>query len=183
VRLVEQLLALARSEPGAPATEPGEVNLCDIARQALAHNEALALARGAHVEPDLPAQPVPVSGDAPALLALARNLVDNALRYSPEGAQVRVSVRLQDGRPLLEVDDSGPGIAADERERVFERFVRGAGSNNESGSGLGLAIVRQVAQRHGAELTLDDSPLGGLRVCLRFPALNSNESNDSTNMA
>lgn len=173
VRLVEQLLALARSEPGAPPVEPSEVDLCDIARQALAHNEALARSRGSRVESDLPAQAVPVSGDPAALLALARNLVDNALRYSPEGAQVRIGVHMQDGRqdgrPVLEVDDSGPGIPAAERERVFQRFVRGAASSSESGSGLGLAIVRQVAQRHGAELTLDDAPLGGLRVSLRFP--------------
>ena len=69
----------------------------------------------------------------------------------------------------LRVDDSGPGIPAAERERVFERFVRGSSAAPETGSGLGLAIVRSIALRHGATLTLADSPLGGLRVALAFP--------------
>jgi two-component system OmpR family sensor kinase/two-component system sensor histidine kinase QseC len=170
VRLVEQLLALARSEPGAPPVEPSAVDLCDVARQTLAHTAALAQARGAQVELALAAAPVTVAGDPAALLALARNLVDNALRYSPDGARVRVEVLMRQGQPTLQVDDSGPGIAQAERERVFQRFVRGGASSAESGSGLGLAIVRQVAQRHGATLALDDSPLGGLRVSVRFPA-------------
>ncbi|MEY8879567.1 MAG: sensor histidine kinase [Leptothrix sp. (in: b-proteobacteria)] len=170
-RLVEQLLALARNEPGAPPIELREVDLVSIACDTRALTEPLAHSRHSSVELDLPddrAAPVTVRGDAPALQALARNLVDNALRYSPEGARVRIGVAQVDGAAQLQVDDNGPGIATAERERVFQRFVRGAASSPESGSGLGLAIVRQVAQRHGATLTLADSPLGGLRVTVRF---------------
>ncbi|HRH90160.1 MAG TPA: ATP-binding protein, partial [Rubrivivax sp.] len=113
--------------------------------------------------------PVFVDGDRSALRVLVRNLADNAVRYAPRQARVELSVSQSEGRPTLQVDDSGPGIPAAERGRVFDRFYR-RGQGDESGSGLGLAIVRSVAQRHGATLLLDDSPLGGLRVTLRFGA-------------
>jgi signal transduction histidine kinase len=71
------------------------------------------------------------------------------------------------GVPVLQVDDNGPGIPPDDRERVFDRFYRRA-SNDEGGSGLGLAIVQSIARRHQAGVVLDDSPLGGLRVTVRF---------------
>ena len=105
----------------------------------------------------------------PALVVLARNLVDNAVRYASPGTRVEVQVGLDGSRPVLQVDDAGPGIPPAERERVFDRFYR-RGLGDESGTGLGLAIVRGVAQRHGAALALADSPLGGLRVTLRFGA-------------
>ncbi len=98
-----------------------------------------------------------------------RNLADNAVRYSPPGARVELRVAQADGVPTLQVDDTGPGIPPAERERVFDRFYR-RGLADEPGTGLGLAIVRSVAQRHGATVALDDSPLGGLRVTLRFGA-------------
>jgi two-component system OmpR family sensor kinase/two-component system sensor histidine kinase QseC len=98
---------------------------------------------------------------------LARNLTDNAIRYSPNGGRVDVRVLTEDAAPVLQVDDAGPGIPSAERERVFDRFYRR--TNDESGSGLGLAIVKSVAARHRASVSLDDSPLGGLRVTVRFP--------------
>lgn len=101
---------------------------------------------------------------------LARNLADNAVRYAPEGARVQVRVAREAGAAVLTVDDSGPGIPAAERERVFDRFWRReASAATTSGSGLGMAIVKSVAERHGAQLSLQDSPLGGLRVVVRFP--------------
>ena len=110
-----------------------------------------------------------VVGDAAELAVLVRNLVDNAIRYSPRGARIELRVDQQEGAPLLQVDDSGPGIPAAERERVFDRFYRGQ-TGDEPGTGLGLAIVRGIATRHRASVSLDDSPLGGLRVKVRFPA-------------
>jgi two-component system OmpR family sensor kinase/two-component system sensor histidine kinase QseC len=170
-RLVEQLLALARSEPGAPAAPFAPVALAALMRQVLADNAApLAAARGSRITLEAD-DAVSVPGDAAALAMLLRNLVDNALRYSPAGGTVCLTLRSgTDGRtgPLLTVDDSGPGIPAADRERVFERFVRGAAAAQASGSGLGLAIVRAIANRHGATVSLGDSPLGGLRVALQF---------------
>jgi signal transduction histidine kinase len=167
-RLVEQLLALARTEPGAAAAPLHSLDLSELVRQGLADTVPLALARGTQLEL-LADAPVAVDADRTALTALVRNLADNALRYSPPGARVEVRVAQPDGVPTLQVDDAGPGIPPAERERVFDRFYR-RGLVDEPGTGLGLAIVRSVAQRHGATVQLGDSPLGGLRVTLRFQA-------------
>lgn len=165
-RLVEQLLALARAEPGAAQTLAA-LDLADVAREALADLLPLASARGSELSLQADAA-VPLQGDRSGLIALVRNLADNALRYAPPGAHVELHLALDDGAPLLTVDDSGPGIPPAERGKVFDRFVRRS-AQGESGSGLGLAIVRSVAQRHGATLSLADSPLGGLRVQVRWP--------------
>jgi two-component system OmpR family sensor kinase/two-component system sensor histidine kinase QseC len=167
-RLVEQLLTLARAEPGAPATAHAPVDLSELVREAVAETVPFANSRGTSIElfADAPAM---LQGDAAALRALARNLADNALRYAPAGSRVELRVRLDAGVPTLQVDDAGPGIAPADRERVFDRFYRHA-AGDEPGTGLGLAIVRSVAQQHGATVTLGDSPLGGLRVVVRFGA-------------
>ena len=167
-RLVEQLLTLARTEPGAAAAPLQPLDLSELVREALADTVPLALARGTQFELHADA-PLPLDGDRAGLSALVRNLADNAVRYSPAGARVELRVFQQHGQPVLQVDDAGPGIPPAERERVFDRFYR-RGLADEPGTGLGLAIVRGVAQRHGAKVVLDDSPLGGLRVTLRFPA-------------
>ncbi|CAN5920435.1 ATP-binding protein [soil metagenome] len=165
-RLVEQLLALARSEPGAPAVAHTQADLAEITRQAVADTVPLARARG-NTLALLADAPVPVRGDAAALTVLARNLADNAVRYSPPGAAIEVRVATVEGAAQLQVDDAGPGIPEAERERVFDRFYRHA-PGQTAGSGLGLAIVRSIARQHGAQLALGDSDLGGLRVTLRL---------------
>lgn len=165
--LVEQLLALARNEPGAPPLPFSTVDLAEVARQALAAAVPLARARGSEL--DLQADgPVPLQGDAASLAMLVRNLVDNALRHTPPGTRIEVRVGNDGGTPQLLVDDAGPGIPPQDRERVFDRFVRR--DTGTEGSGLGLAIVRTVAQRHGASVVLGDSPLGGLRASVSFAA-------------
>ncbi len=167
-RLVEQLLALARSEPGAQALAASRINLSELVRQAVADTLPLARARGTALAL-LADAPVPVNGDAAALTALVRNLADNAVRYSPPNAQVELRVSMEAGVATLQVDDSGPGIPAEDHERVFDRFYRRA-SGDEPGSGLGLAIVRSVAEQHGARVALASSKLGGLQVTVRFTA-------------
>jgi two-component system OmpR family sensor kinase/two-component system sensor histidine kinase QseC len=171
-RLVEQLLTLARSEPGAQTRPSAPVDLAELARTELANAAALAAARGTTLSL-VADDPRPVLGDSAALATMLRNLVDNAIRYTPPGGQVELSIRrggAEGGWPLcLRVDDSGPGIPSRERERVFDRFVRGSSAQQSSGTGLGLAIVRSVARRHGAAITLGDAELGGLRVDLHFP--------------
>ncbi|WP_234413673.1 ATP-binding protein [Ideonella sp. A 288] len=166
--LVEQLLALARHEPGAPAEPLVPVVLADVLRRVLADAAPLAEAKGTtlslHADDTLR-----VPGDAAALAVMVRNLVDNAVRYTPAGGQVGLSLQADGhGHALLRVDDSGPGIAPGERERVFDRFVRGNGAGEATGSGLGLAIAQSIARRHGGSLQLDRSPAGGLRVALRL---------------
>lgn len=165
VHLVEQLLTLARLESqAAPPTAP--VDLVALARQVIADGAAPALAKHQALELVAP-QPVVRPGHEALLAVLLRNLLDNAVRYSPPGAPVRVTVE----PGCLRVEDGGPGVPAAERARLGERFFRVLGSG-ESGSGLGLSIVQRIASAHGAQLAIDASPdLGGLRVQLQWPAV------------
>lgn len=176
-RLVEQLLALARQEGGnGDAAPPVAVNLTRMARSAVQEFSREAGLRGIllNVLPDA-GEDVIVSGQPEALSVLFRNLLENALRYTPEGGRVQVSVLGENDDSsaanqsvLLIVEDSGLGVPPEDRQRVLDRFYRVAGATGH-GSGLGLAIVKAVADRHGAQLRLDDSPaLGGLRVTVEF---------------
>ena len=167
IHLVEQLLVLAREEAGAgQASAIGEqINLQDVVKLAVA--DVLPLARHKQIDLGLAENQAPellqVRGQSEALRILLRNLLDNAVKYTPEAGQVDVSLHLHAGQPVLTIEDSGPGIAPDDRPRVFDRFFRASDVALESGSGLGLAIVKVIAQRHGATLALDRSDrLGGL---------------------
>ena len=169
-RLVEQLLALERLEAQDRPPSPGPVRLAEIAADCIAEAAPAAAERrvdlGLAEETDRDAA---VAGDAALLAVLLRNLIDNAVRYSPRGGSVDVSVRREDGRVALRVADSGPGIAPAQRGRVLDRFYRIPGSGAE-GSGLGLSIVRRIAEMHGASLGLDAGPDGrGLVATVRFP--------------
>jgi two-component system OmpR family sensor kinase len=164
--LVEQLLTLARADSA--SQEALQVSsLSEAARLAL--SDTLELAQACGVDAGLAHdEDLRVQATAAGLRTLVRNLLDNALRHSPRGGRVDLSVHAEAGQALLEVDDSGPGIPAAERERVFDRFYRREDAP-PGGSGLGLAIVRSIAERSGARVTLLDSPLGGLRVRVAFP--------------
>ena len=167
IHLVEQLLTLARSDPGESAGGFERLDLAAAAAQALTETHALAESR--HIDLSLEREgDVPVRGDRDALRTLARNLVDNAVRYTPSGGSVRVLCHAEAAGAKLEVIDTGPGIAAADRARVFDRFYRRANAN-ETGTGLGLAIVKAIAARHGAQIVLDDAPSGGLHVTVSFP--------------
>ncbi|UZR29909.1 ATP-binding protein [Methylococcus mesophilus] len=178
-RAVQQLLTLARQEPDAVSVPLTRVVLADIARQVVAEHAGLAARKSidfgfAEVDADLS-----VTGDPGALHTLLANLVDNAVHYTPQGGVVDVSVRLGEaGRPCLEVADTGPGIPADERSRVFDRFYRGL-ETAEAGTGLGLAIVRAIADRHGATVTLADGVETGLCVRVAFPAQRQQDTGPS----
>ncbi len=167
IHLVEQLLTLARNEPRASGDELTAISLDTAAADGIADSHALAQARG--IDLRLDATPgCLVRGDRDALRVLVRNLVDNAVRYTPTGGRVQVRVHPAGDAIVLEVIDSGPGIPAPERDRAFDRFYRRA-SAPEGGSGLGLAIVRAIAERHGARIELGDAPGGGLAVRVSFP--------------
>jgi two-component system OmpR family sensor kinase/two-component system sensor histidine kinase QseC len=166
IHLVEQLLTLARSEPREEASAFSRAPLDQAAADGIADAHALALAR--QIDLSLEAEPAAVQGDRDALRILVRNLVDNAVRYSPVGGSVRVSVRNQASGPVLEVNDAGPGIPPADRERAFDRFYRRSNAP-EGGSGLGLAIVKAIADRHRAQISLDDAPGAGLKVTVAFP--------------
>ena len=166
-RLVEQLLTLARLE--SLADGPGDtVDLSHVTRDVLAELAPAALARGQAIELEADAA-VPVRGSATLLSVLVRNLADNALRYSPDGARVVVSVSRREGKPVLAVEDGGSGLSDTQQQRLGERFFRVLG-NAAPGSGLGWSIVRRIAAVHRAQVeTARSDALGGLAVRVRFP--------------
>ena len=170
--LVEQLLAMARLEPEALARNFGDCDLVALAKESIVARTVLAA--GKRIDLGLArAAAVRVRGDAASLSILLANLLDNALRYTPEGGRIDVAVDDDAGSAMLTVADTGPGIPVAERERVFDRFYRGATAevpSGQTGSGLGLSIVRRIADAHGATVTLDDAADGhGLVVRVRVP--------------
>jgi two-component system OmpR family sensor kinase len=165
--LVSQLLLLARLEPDARQPERSLVQLDELVRGAVVSFAARAAER--HIDLGLiSADPAGVWGDEQALRAMLDNLVDNALRYSGEGTRVDLALRVVASQAVVEVMDSGPGIALTDRERVQERFVR-LDQGHATGSGLGLAIVRSIADLHKARLELTEAPSGGLLVRITLP--------------
>ncbi|MHB1198108.1 MAG: ATP-binding protein [Polaromonas sp.] len=175
IRLVEQLLLLAREEAsrGQAQATSQPLDLRELVKLAVA--DVLPQARHKHIDLGLagnPAMaPMQVHGQAEALRVLLRNLLDNAVKYTPASGQVDVSLQVLQGQPVVTIEDSGPGIAAEDRARVFDRFFRASDVALEAGSGLGLAIVKVIADRHGATLALESSArLGGLKIAVRFPA-------------
>jgi two-component system, OmpR family, sensor kinase len=169
--VVAQLLTLARAEPGAGGAAAEErVALGPLVAQAVADHAPLAEAKGVDLGATRCDGRALVRGDPAALRTLLANLVDNAIRYTPRGGRVDVAAGADGGRAFLEVSDSGPGIPAAERERVFARFYRRPGAA-EGGSGLGLAIVRAIAARHGAAVSLGDAPGGGLVARVELAAV------------
>jgi two-component system OmpR family sensor kinase/two-component system sensor histidine kinase QseC len=167
IHLVEQLLALARSEPQDASPGFETVDLSAAAAEGISDAHELALSR--HIDLGLDATPnLEIHGDREALRVLVRNLVDNAVRYTPPHGSVQVRCCPTPDEAVLEVTDTGPGIAPADRERVFDRFYRRAAAQ-ESGTGLGLAIVKAIAERHGARVALSEAPGGGLRATLSFP--------------
>ncbi|MFC0135598.1 two-component sensor histidine kinase [Massilia eurypsychrophila] len=168
-RLVEQLLVLARQEAGAAGgAKAQQVALADLARRTVGDLAGVAQNKGVDLGL-LRADDARVNGQGDALMILLRNLVDNAIKYTPPGGTIDLAVQQDAAGARIVVEDSGPGIPAEERERVFDRFYRIAGSE-ASGSGLGLAIIKAIAERHGATLTLGQSErLGGLSAVVTFP--------------
>jgi two-component system OmpR family sensor kinase/two-component system sensor histidine kinase QseC len=168
IHLVEQLLALARSEPQEAPMDLEKVDLSAAAAEGIKDTHDLALAR--NIDLGLDATPgLYILGNREALRTLVRNLVDNAVRYTPPGGTVQVRCRSAAPDAVLEVSDTGPGIAAADRERVFDRFYRRAAAQ-EGGTGLGLAIVKAIAERHGARIDLGEAPGGGLHIAVSFPS-------------
>ncbi|MCL5965900.1 MAG: ATP-binding protein [Deltaproteobacteria bacterium] len=166
-RLVQQLLTMARLEPEATPHRLTRLDLADLVRTSVAEWSPAAQEKGidlglAH------ADPARIDADAEQLQILLGNLIDNAIRYTPEGGRVDVGLLGDETGARIVVEDNGPGIPEREMTRVFDRFYRCAGTG-APGSGLGLAIVRKIAERLGGRVTLEAGHGGrGLRATVRF---------------
>ena len=166
--LASDLLDLSRLDADAPLrSEP--VELGEMARAVAAEFELRAAHRGLSVEVVPPIAPVWAGGDPGAVARIVRILLDNALRFAPAGAPVRVIPAYHGDVASVEVADAGPGVPPDERELIFERFRRGSSTGGEEGFGLGLAIGRELAQRLGGSLVLVDDDAPGARFVLSLP--------------
>jgi len=181
-RIVDDLLTLARADAGERAIEIQRVSLDDIALDAAEAARAVAGARGVEIRIE-EFEEARVDGDPVLLRQLVMILLDNAVKYTPSGGEVRLRVGSTAGAALLDVADTGVGIAAADLPRVFDRFFRGdpararGGADGEpvSGAGLGLAIAKWIADAHGAVISAESMPGSGSRFAVRFapPALQS----------
>jgi two-component system sensor histidine kinase QseC len=168
---VEQVLMLYRMTPDQFAAKFVQLDLAGLARQAIAELYPQIEAQGQQIE--LIGEQTFMPGDVFAVHTLLINLLDNASKYSGKEGEIRVHISHTADQVILKVEDSGPGIPAIERERVFERFYRVGGDRHKSGitgSGIGLAIVRHIAEMHHAVIELAESGFGsGLAVIVKFP--------------
>lgn len=167
--LLDQLLTLAKAQ-SANDTSESPVSVQGIYRRVL--EDLMPLAEAKHIDIGVEGtQDVDVLVSELDMIAVIKNLVDNAIRYTPEGGRVDLSVGISEGKAVLRVQDSGPGIPVAERDRVFDPFYRTLGSE-QIGSGLGLSIVQTIAQRIGAEIRLDfvdETQRTGLKVSVMIP--------------
>lgn len=168
IALLSQLLQLARAETE-EAVGRHSIDLHAVCREEIGDALPQAHRKDIDLGMQTPEGDATVQGDVDSLRMLVRNLVDNAVKFTPPGGRVDVSLLHEHAGVLLRVEDSGPGIAEKERDRVFDRFYRASGQD-VPGSGLGLAIVSAAARRHGAQVRLGRSKvLGGLQVDVLIP--------------
>jgi signal transduction histidine kinase len=169
--LVEQLLDLSKLESGAVPLELTEVRAEELLERVVAEWSDHADARGVRIELAQGSPDLVLRIDAERMRQVLANLIANAVRHSPEPGRVLLTARAKNGRARLEVADEGPGIAADDLERVFERFYRSdrARSPDAGGAGLGLAIARWIVELHGGTIRAAQADPHGCRIVVDLP--------------
>jgi signal transduction histidine kinase len=166
-RSISAILRVSAIENAARKTKFKDFDLAAICAQVFDFYEPLAESKGVRMA-IAAAEPVPVRGDEDLMREAVSNLVDNALKFTPEGGAVRIEARSEDGRLLMRVSDTGPGVPPQEREKIFDRFYRGEGGSKTPGHGLGLTIAASIASLHGLKLmVVDNNP--GARFELAAP--------------
>jgi signal transduction histidine kinase len=177
-RLTEQLLALAREDAGAAPQAGGPVDLATLVKGVVENMRPLAEANAIrlHEESDGPAQ---VTGDETRLRQVFYNVLDNAIKYTPEGGTVTVRCTRRGREAVVTVADTGVGIPPEHLPRVFDRFYRvdRARSREQGGTGLGLSIARCIVAAHGGRIELDSTPGRGTTCTVALPEKGNNESN------
>ncbi|NOX43753.1 MAG: hypothetical protein GXP19_08500 [Gammaproteobacteria bacterium] len=165
--LVEQLLTLSRLDPEDSLQKTEQLDLSKMAKDVIANQAPKALEKNLDISLNA-YQPFVISARLGLIPILMRNLIDNAINYTPENGKVKVTIYQKKSQTLLEIDDSGPGISGIERQKVFERFYR-CSATKIAGYGLGLSIVKRIGEIHNARIALKKSAFGGLRVIVEFP--------------
>jgi two-component system sensor histidine kinase CiaH len=165
--IVDELLLLARADSGVAEIERRDVELAELALEAVEAMNGAATAKGSQIE--LEVEPVELVGDPARLRQLISLLIDNALRHGPVGQRVLVRLRATPGGATIEVEDEGPGIAPADLPHLFERFYRGEGAP-PGGTGLGLAIASWIVDRHGGSIRAENLPTLGARFTVQLPA-------------
>jgi heavy metal sensor kinase len=172
--LVEDLLFLARSDAGALSPPRTPVDLGAVVEDALPALRALADGAGVRLEAP-PGPAVRVRGNQPMLFRAVFNLVENAIKYTGAGGTVEVRLSGDDGRAVVAVRDTGPGIPVEDRERIFDRFQRGDPARERGGTGLGLALARSIALVHEGRIALESTPGEGSCFSLVLPLMEGSE--------
>ena len=171
IHVIQQLLTLSRLDHEQKLNDVSDVNLENIAAELIAFMYPQALERNIDIELCNECKHPKIKGNEASLGILLRNLIDNAIRYSPDNTRIYVKIFENDESIMLEIVDNGPGISSEYQDKVFDRFFRVLGTK-QTGSGLGLAIVKQIADLHKAKIHLKTSDAGqGLSVTVVFKKL------------
>lgn len=170
-RLVDDLLMLSRSDTGRLTLELVPLSLGDLCRDIGDHLQPLIEERGLHLTLEIPESPIVVSGDQRRLKQLLLNLLDNAIKFTPAGGQITVGLSQREGRAVVEISDTGCGIAPEDLPHIFERFYRRRqkARDQASGSGLGLAIARWIVEAHGGNISVTSEPGKGSTFTFDLP--------------
>ena len=167
--MVEGMLVLARADAGGYTLVRRTLYLDEVIGECVRASAVIAATKGIELVTDLPSD-LSITGDEGLLRQMVTNLLDNAVQYSPPQGCVTVSLKRDPTHAILTVSDTGPGIPAGERDRVFERFVRlDAARSRPSGAGLGLPIARWIAEQHGGTLAVEPGEHAGSKFVARLP--------------
>ena len=167
--LLDDLADLEVVEAEEFKTAPDRIDLADVARRAAGILGVRARENGIVVDPPRAGETLPAVAEFRRVLQVLLNLLGNAIRYSPANSQVWIRIEAEGGRARVIVADQGPGLAAEQQARVFEKFER-LGRSGDGGSGLGLYISRRLARAMGGELSVESAPGQGARFILDLPA-------------
>jgi signal transduction histidine kinase len=176
--LIENVLDFARIEEGRKNYSFQECDLAGIVCDTVSLMELVAAEREITIDTVIEQKPTEQTVDPHSIQQALINLLDNAIKFSPNGSSVKVTLSSQPEGWKLLVDDQGPGIPAADRERIFERFTRLGNElrREEQGTGIGLSILKHIAEAHEAEITVESRPAGGSRFLLEAPALSESTS-------
>jgi two-component system sensor histidine kinase SenX3 len=174
--LVQDIIELSRLQGANVAQQGHPVDINDVISEAVDRSQLPAESKNIQIVIGGRAD-AKVYGDQDLLVTALRNLIDNAIRYSPENTRVGIGVRSKEGLVSVSVTDQGEGLSPEDQERVFERFYRvdAARSRHTGGTGLGLSIVKHVVSNHGGEVTLWSQPGQGSTFTLRLPEMEGQE--------